>query len=530
MNRIKALTVSLLAGLMIFLGIEYLPLLRAYASAPGAFVHVPDGYVKYYYPQKGVWSIVPDDMEFNTDAAPDYVRGENSYMDITFSLETAFTDEFDGSVAAYCDYYLDRFFSDEGWREQNGVTLISQEQNTTRKTTHLLLSDVPEGEPDGYMFLTVYSGTDLFWRVQIRYSSKSDKGLEAAELFCSSFQKTDRGGSEKYRFSPCLTLPEYWSDETLSLYNRLRSGDLYFGIFTSDIAGVGISETVPELEKQIGYSFPILLNYTHITEKFPSEFMQLAWEQGKVVELTLQITDSNNERLYGKSAQLALYRGEYDEAIREYARAAAEFGHPFLFRLNNEMNSDWTSWSGVVNLCDPQIYVWCWQHIYQIFIEEGATNAIWIFNPNDVDYPLCCWNSYLAYFPGEEYVQLIGLTGYNTGTYYSAEMGERWRSFTEIYDALESEYSKYFSEYPWIITEFASSSIGGDKAAWIDDMFADIHTRKNICAAVWFDFADYDFRDSSVVARPYFMAENGDCIEAFYRGLGLGGFSEKLTD
>ena len=50
----------------------------------------------------------------------------------------------------------------------------------------------------------------------------------------------------------------------------------------------------------------------------------------------------------------------------------------------------------------------------------------------DVDYPPLKWNSHVSYYPGNKYVHIIGLTGYNTGTYYKDLTGERWRSFTEI--------------------------------------------------------------------------------------------------
>ena len=92
-------------------------------------------------------------------------------------------------------------------------------------------------------------------------------------------------------------------------------------------------------------------------------------------------------------------------------------------------------------------------------------NAIWIFNPNDISYPPCKWNTHLAYYPGNEYVHMIGLTGYNTGDYFRNHTGERWRSFTEIYDRLWYMYRDVYSEFPWIITEFACSSVGGDKEA-----------------------------------------------------------------
>lgn len=516
MKRWQAALLSA-AGLGLMLAvISFAPYLRA-SLAVQSGAELGGGYVSYFYPQKGVYAEVPSDVVFDYTMTPDYVRGENDHFDVTFSLETAFAAEFGGDVKAYCDHYLDRFFDDAGWREKNGVTLLSQTEDDTRKLTQLRLADVPEGEPDTYLILTLYTESDLFYRAMARYSSQDPFGEEAALRFCGSFRAEKRGGEETCRFSPSLRIPESWNAETRAVFSALCTNNRYFGLFTSKIKTEGLKKTIPELEAQLDYSFPILLDYAHIIEPFPSSFMREAWDNGKIVELTLQITDCNNEDLFDRSAQLALYRGEYDETLRTFARAAADFGYPFLFRLNNEMNSDWTSWSGVVNLCDPEIYVSCWQRVYRIFEEEGVNNAIWIFNPNDVDYPLCCWNSYLAYFPGEEYVQMIGLTGYNTGTYYAQQFGERWRTFSEMYDALDREYGRFFGDYPWIITEFASSSVGGDKAAWIRDMFSVISSYDNIKAAVWFDFADYD--SAGNVARPYWLGETPECISAFADGL-----------
>ena len=34
------------------------------------------------------------------------------------------------------------------------------------------------------------------------------------------------------------------------------------------------------------------------------------------------------------------------------------------------------------------------------------------------------------YYPGDEYVDIVGLTAYNTGNYYP---GENWSTFDELY-------------------------------------------------------------------------------------------------
>jgi beta-mannanase len=266
----------------------------------------------------------------------------------------------------------------------------------------------------------------------------------------------------------------------------------------------------------------VILEYVHFADEFPTRFMQRCYDEGRVVELTYQVTETNNLQLFGYTPFLDVYRGKMDDRIREFARRAKEFGHPFLFRMNNEVNSDWTSYSGVVNMSDPDIFVENWRRVYRIFEEEGVNNAIWIFNPNDDSYPPALWNHFSAYVPGAEYVQMIGLTGYNTGTFVSYE---RWREFEDIYDKVEGRYYSMYGAFPWIITEFASSSVGGDKVAWIDSMFAVMPKYKNIKIAVWFDYADFEYalgddgERVSIPKRPYWLAETPETEAAFKRGL-----------
>ncbi|MPM33017.1 Endoglucanase H [bioreactor metagenome] len=116
---------------------------------------------------------------------------------------------------------------------------------------------------------------------------------------------------------------------------------------------------------------------------------------------------------------------------------------------------------------------------------------------------------------------MIGVTGYNTGTYYREVFGEEWRDFEDIYNHIENEYQTYFSNYPWIITEFASSSYGGDKAKWISDMFLHLDKYENIKIAVWYSCPDMDFRPEyeGKIARPYMLDETPETLEAFKEGL-----------
>ena len=95
---------------------------------------------------------------------------------------------------------------------------------------------------------------------------------------------------------------------------------------------------------------------------------------------------------------------------------------------------------------------------------------------------------------------------------------EKWKEFKDIYDEIEQKYESHFSKFPWIITEFASSSVGGDKAKWIENMFNNISNYPNIKAAVWFNSADYN-PENGEISRPYWLTETNETLKAFKNGL-----------
>jgi hypothetical protein len=267
---------------------------------------------------------------------------------------------------------------------------------------------------------------------------------------------------------------------------------------------------VNTLEAQLDTNFPLILRYANFTdspEQLQAELLN-ARSQQRIVELTLQTNEDNGL----ESSIYSVLNGTYDTELRELARVLRKQNDPVLFRLNNEMNGDWCNYSALYYGMETQLYRDTWNWIYQIFQEEGADNARWIFNPNERSFPQYRWNHMLAYLPALDQIDAVGLTGYNTGNFYP---GERWRSFAEIFDPIYEEYDQVFA-YPLLITEFASSSIGGDKIKWITEMFNQLPNYPRIEALIWWDYADYAY--GGKIARPYYLDETPDVMNAFKEG------------
>lgn len=305
-----------------------------------------------------------------------------------------------------------------------------------------------------------------------------------------------------------------WNQETKEFYQQYFSeeANLSWGIFEPDAAGLNF-ETLDYYEKKLEYVFPILLTYTEIdiTGKSLSMLeprLQHNWEHGKVTELTLQtVTVEDGNMMYN------ILNGEYDEFLFSYATTIAEFQHPVLFRPFNEMNGDWCPYSSYNTSKDTIIYREVYKYIYEVFENVDVDNAIWVWNPNESSFPKGDWNHMLMYYPGDEYVDVIGLTAYNTGTYY-AQVGESWKEFSELYDDVYEQYCKLFSQ-PFMITEFSCAVEGGDKVTWTQDMFQNIGKYEKIKIAVWWDGTDFD-PNIGKISRNYRIDEPEEILDVFY--------------
>jgi Glycosyl hydrolase family 26 len=179
--------------------------------------------------------------------------------------------------------------------------------------------------------------------------------------------------------------------------------------------------------------------------------------------------------------------GEEDEAIRDWARAAKEFGYPFLFRPWWEMNGGWYSWGQ-----DPD-FIAAWRHFHDLVVAEGATNVTWAWVVNTI------WEEGgevkadpTPYYPGDAYVDWVGVDAYNWGR--NPLQPDRWVTAEESIQPTLEVLEKIAPGKPVCICESASTEIGEgepeeDKALWIHEMLDEyLPSRPRIKAYVWFNW------------------------------------------
>ncbi|MEV0900623.1 glycosyl hydrolase [Actinoplanes sp. NPDC049802] len=167
--------------------------------------------------------------------------------------------------------------------------------------------------------------------------------------------------------------------------------------------------------------------------------------------------------------------GDSDELIATAARRLKQLDRPTLLRWGWEMNGRWYEWGGFQNKRDPEGFIKCFRHLREIFDDQGADNVSWVWSPNWRSSPDEHWNRMEAYYPGDKFVDWVGVSGYDF---------DREKPPT-LFDPI---YQKYASRKPILITEVGSKDYGGtSKADWITEFSEYVAQRPAIGGSVWFD-------------------------------------------
>ena len=229
--------------------------------------------------------------------------------------------------------------------------------------------------------------------------------------------------------------------------------------------------------------------YDDVPYAFPLDLYKRVQKNNSVLLLTWEPRDWNekNPRYFEKSILRDIIDGKYDDYIDSWANTIKQLDGPLLLRFAPEMNINNLAWSGSNNgsrESGAKTYIYAYRHIHNRFTKLGVENVQWVWTPINWGLPFEPWNHYSNYYPGDDYVDVVGMDEYNWGT---TQSWSKWTSFHDLYWKFYSELSSLYPDKPLIISEFACADRGGDKAAWIKDTFAEIKNDfPRIKAFVWF--------------------------------------------
>jgi mannan endo-1,4-beta-mannosidase len=178
----------------------------------------------------------------------------------------------------------------------------------------------------------------------------------------------------------------------------------------------------------------------------------------------------------------AIADGRSNGYVTRVAQEVRVLNLPVAISFGHEMNGWWYPW-GTTRTTGAQ-FVAAWRLIHRLFAAAGATNVIWVWNPNVISaepqLDLSAW------YPGNAYVDWVGITGYfgSTGP----------DTFDGVYGPTMEEI-RTFTSKPFLIAE-TSVQAGADAVTAAQNLVGGVRERPDVLGFVWFDYekAGVDWR------------------------------------
>jgi hypothetical protein len=272
------------------------------------------------------------------------------------------------------------------------------------------------------------------------------------------------------------TIDGTWDGCVIGMFTAAENGN-----FPSDGASA-----IKGFEELIDHKVGSVTWFPTWDDPFPTKACEEARKEGLIPHITWELfwpsKDPNNSKAIDHyEAMDQVLNGAYDDYIDSFALAAKQYGGIVLNRFLHEFNGNWYVWSGNKNGREqggPEKVVDVWRYVVNRFRAVGAYNVKWLWTPHgpSTDRSEEPWNNIENYWPGSDYVDWIGLDGYN---FYPKDPwgGVRpYRDFDNNFKELYSACARLGNQ-PMMIAEFGSGEFeynGLSKADWINDAFEKI--------------------------------------------------------
>ena len=203
------------------------------------------------------------------------------------------------------------------------------------------------------------------------------------------------------------------------------------------------------------------------------------------------IVESVQEELF---ALQNIIDGHFDTELKKWAQNAKEDNIPLLIDFGVEVNGGWFPWNGLYNgggTTDaygdvdypdgPERFKDAYRHIVRLFRDEGVRHVTWFFHVSmHTTEPADTWNEPKMYYPGDAYVDWIGVSIY--GELYPTL--NYWDTFDEVLQNNDA-YKKVLEisqNRPFAILELGvtDGSDDGSKKEWIEGAFSSIKAKRFI--------------------------------------------------
>ena len=126
----------------------------------------------------------------------------------------------------------------------------------------------------------------------------------------------------------------------------------------------------------------------------------------------IQMSQEKFNQIFVPESDLQVKYQRHIDTIAGYLKKLQEDGVVVLWRPYHEMNGGWFWWGAKTNFAD------LWRGMYNRFTKyHHLNNLIWVWGPN------ISQSGMESYYPGDEYVDIVGLDGYESVTNWDIRSG-----------------------------------------------------------------------------------------------------------
>jgi hypothetical protein len=209
---------------------------------------------------------------------------------------------------------------------------------------------------------------------------------------------------------------------------------LQWGVYTGNT-----QESAHDFAEKLGKTPPWQMIFINVADGFPRGFAG-----NLAIFLEIPVDDD------------AILDGSQDADLKFFAQGAAKYSGQIILALNEEVNGNSNMWSGTVRENTPAKAIAAFQHEENI-IKPIAPNIKFAYSVSRRSVPDGAANSLTSYYPGDNFVDIVGVNGSNLGI-------ETW---DQVFDSALQTLSQYRKPL-WILSEATVQN----KAQFIADTFA----------------------------------------------------------
>ncbi len=212
-------------------------------------------------------------------------------------------------------------------------------------------------------------------------------------------------------------------------------------------------------------------------KNFPSEYASRIGGAGKTMVIFWEAVDYNrdyfNQPEYSFDAVLS---GKLDDFFIRYASQAKQYGKPVILIPYSEFNGNWFPWCATCGTNTPQKFIDSYRYINKFFVDVPNVKFAWV--PNNDSLPDTTANSIEKFYPGDAYVDYVGVDGFNFG-------GSAEQTFKQVFDNSLQKLKNY-NKPIYIFSMATHENI--NKATWIKNALTEeLYKYPEVKGFLWFN-------------------------------------------